>query len=281
MAGRAFNRILLIAAILICSYSIGFAESGQNVADKWELTSTEKCFSEGFQADSVHSELLLRSDDIRFQESFNSRFRDLYEQLDPDFYLGISYNNRSLSGSFLENNSILSNQGFENQFLYSIDITPAVIILDQFSLEFTYSSIPDQRNFPNSTVLDFESERIILNEVNRYSGHALTISSAYSVPIVVGVRAAVHFGISRMKLNVEETMQYHPDDPFAPDYSITTLPFRKKEVIYSNPFAGLSAEFQLRSIRLTTGYQIQLYKLEEVSSSNFYIALGLRLKDLF
>ncbi len=281
MAGRAVYRILLIAMMMLCSVYNGFAESGQDTEDVSGLESSNKVHMERVQADSMSMDFPLKSMDIQSQEAPVSRFRELYERFETDFSLEISYNNRSMNRSFLENNLILSKKGFDDQFLFTIDITPAVIFLDQFALEFTYSTIPDQRNFPSSSVLNFESERIILNEVNRYSGHALAISAAYSVPIVVGVRAAVHVGISRMKLNVEETMQYHPVDPFAQDYSIITLPFRKKEVTYSNPFAGLSAEFQLRSVRLSTGYQIQLYQLEEVSSTNFYISLGVRFRDLF
>lgn len=281
MAGRAINRILLIAIMMLCSVYIGFAESGQGSEVVSGLESSNKVHMERVQADSMSMDFQVRSMNMQMQEAPESRFRELYEQLETDFSFGISYNNRSLNRSFLENNSILSKKGFDDQFLYTIDISPAVIFLDQFVIEFTYSSIPDQRNFPSSTVLNFESERIILNEVNRYSGHALAFSTAYSVPIVEGVRVAVHAGISSLKLNVEETMQYHPDDPFARDYSIVTLPFRKREVTYSNPFAGLSAEFQLRSVRLSTGYQIQLYQLEEVSSTNFYISLGVRFRDLF
>lgn len=281
MAGRAVNRILLIATMLLGSVSHSFAEAEQGTEGAREQSSSDKVLLEELGADSIQLNLSLRSMDIRLQEVPKSRFRELNERLVPDFSLGISYNNRSMNQSFLENNSILSKKGFDDQFLYTIDITPALIILDQFALEFTYSSIPDQRNFPNSSVLNFESERIVLNEVNRYSGHALSISTAYSVPITEGIQVAVQVGIASMKLNIEETMQYHPDDPFARNYSIETLPFKKRQVTYSNPFAGLSAEFQLRSIRLSTGYQIQLYELEEVSSTNFYISLGVRLRDLF
>tara|TARA_R100001143_G_C3361139_1_gene136019 strand:- start:16131 stop:16937 length:807 start_codon:yes stop_codon:yes gene_type:complete len=267
--------------MLLCSVYVGYAKSGQDLKGNSGQIITDRMISERVEMDSVQINLPLNSWDIQMQETSESRFRELYEQLETDFSLGISYNNRSLNRSFLENNSILSKKGFEDQFLYSIDISPAVILLDQFVLEFTYSSIPEQRNFPSSTVLNFESERVILNEVNRYSGHALAFSTAYTVPIIEGVRAAVHAGISSLKLNVEETMQYHPDDPFARDYTIVTLPFRKRVVTYSNPFAGLSAEFQLRSVRVSTGYQIQLYQLEEVSSTNFYISLGVRFRDLF
>lgn len=281
MAGRKGYRILLIAMMLLGSVSISFAEEGQGTEGSIGEGSSERVHIEKMESDSLQLGYSVNRMNIFLQEAPKSRIRELYEELDPDFSLGISYNNRSMNRSFLENNSILSKKGFDDQFLYTIDITPTIIILDQFALEFTYSSIPNQRNFPNSFILNFESERIILNEVNRYSGHALAFSTAYSVPIIEGVRASVQVGIASMKLNVEETMQYHPDDPFALNYSITTLPFRKRQVTYSNPFAGLSAEFQLRSLRLSTGYQIQLYKLEEVSSTNFYISMGVRFRDLF
>lgn len=280
MAGRAIHRILLIAMIILYSVSDGFTKSGQNREGTMAQEINEKVLLERVQADSLSSDLSIISTDILLQQAPKSRLRELYEKFEPDFSLGISYNNRSLSSSFLENNSILSKKGFDDPFLYTIDITPSVIILDQFAFEFTYSVIPDQRNFPNSTVLNFELETIILNEVNRYSGHTLAFSTAYFVPVIEGVRAAVHAGIASMKLNVEETMRYHPDDPFAPNYSIVTFPFRKRQVTYSNPFAALSAEFQLRSVRLSTGYQIRLYQLEEVSSTSFYISLGVRLRDL-
>ena len=281
MAGRAFYRILLICTILLSPVSVCFAVSGQELMSTIQQSSSEMLLFEDVVIDSTESGVSWDRIEIQVQEEPRSQFRELYEFLKPDFSIGISYNNRNLSNSFLENNSILSEKGFDNQFLYSIDITPAVIILDQFSLEFTYSSIPDQRNFPNSSILNFESDRrIVLNEVNRFSGRALAISMSYSVPITEGVQVGAHFGIASLKLNVEEAMQYHPDDPFARDFSIVTLPFRKREVSYSNPFAGLSAEFQLRSIRLRTGYQIQLYELEEVSSTNLYISLGVRLRDL-
>lgn len=281
MAGRAFYRILLISTVLLCFVSVCFAVSEQDLKGANQQLSSKKLLIEEVDADSILSDDSRNRNEIQVQEESGSQFRELYEFLTPDFSLGISYNNRSLSNSFLENNSILSEKGFDNQFLFSIDITPAVIILDQFSLEFTYSSIPDQKNFPNSSILNFESERrIVLNEVNRFSGRSLAISTAYSVPITEGIQLAAHFGIASLKLNVEETMQYHPVDPFARDFSIVTLPFRKREVSYSNPFAGISAEFQLRSIRLRTGYQIQFYELEEVSSTNLYISIGVRLRDL-
>lgn len=281
MAGRKVYRILLIASMMLFSVSKGIAETGQDTegAKKGQLSS-ERLSKEEVVLDSLQLNLSIWSMDIRLQETPKSRMIELFEKLNPDFSLGISYNNRSVNQSFLENNFILTKKGFDDQFLFSIDITPSVVILDQFALEFTYSSIPEQRNFPNSSILNFETERIILNEVNRYSGHSLSFSTAYSVPIIEGVRAVGQVGIASMKLNVEETMQYHPDDPFAANYSIVTLPFRKRQVTYSNPFAGLSAEFQLRSVRISTGYQIQLYELEEVSSTNFYISIGVRIRDL-
>lgn len=280
MAGIAVHRIFLISTMFLSSVAYCFAETEQDKVSGWEHSRGDKIHLERAETDTVYLDLSLDSLDVRLQDTPKSQFRELYEFLTPDFSIGISYNNRSMNNSFLENNSILSKKGFDNQFLFTIDITPAVIILNQFALEFTYSAIPDQRNFPNSSILNFESERIVLNEVNRYSGRAMAISTAYSVPVMEGVRAAVHVGITSMKLNVEETMQYHPDDPFARNYSIVTLLFRKREVTYSNPVAGLSAEFQLRSVRVSTGYQIQLYGLEEVSSTNFYISLGVRLRDL-
>lgn len=281
MAGRAFYRILLIAVMIFCPLSSGFAEEGQGSEGAREQSIGKKMHLDILGADSLLHDHSLRVVDIRLQDSPKSRIRELNELLTPDFSLRISYNNRSMNQSFLENNSILSNKGFDNQFLFTIDITPAVIILNQFALEVTYSSIPDQRNFPNTSILDFESRRIVLNEVNRYSGNALSISTAYSMQIIEGIRVAVQVGIASMSLSVEETVQYHPVDPFVRNYSIVTLPFKKRQVSYSNPFAGLSAEFQLRSVRLSTGYQVQLYELEEVSSTNFYISLGVRFRDLF
>lgn len=281
MAGRAVNRILLIIVIFLCSLSSGFSERVQDREEVLSQSAKEIYLMGKVHADSMQSRTYSDRLNIRFQEAPESRIREIMGMFDPDFSLEISYNNRNLKESFLVNNSILSERGFGDQFLYSIDISPSVIFSDRFILEFTYSSIPDQRNFPNTTVLNFEKERVILNEVNRYNGHALAISSAYSLPITEGIRAAFHLGVVRMRLNVDETLQYHPDDPFVRNYSIVTLPFKKREITYSNPFVGLSAEFQLQSIRLTTGYQLQLYGFDEVSSSNFYISLGVRFSDLF
>lgn len=281
MAGRAAHRILLITAIVFCSFSSGFAEKVQDREEVPGLSEQGFLLTGEVDQDSLQIVVDAGRMPIRFQEAPVSRFREIMGNLDPDFSLEISYNNRNLKEPFLVNNSILSERGFGDQFLYTIDITPSVILMDQFALEFTYSAVPEQRNFPNSTVLSFESEMVILNEVNRYSGHALGISTAYSQPIIDGIRASFHLGVARMRLNVDETLQYHPDDPFVRNYEIVTLPFRKRQVTYSNPFVGLSAEFKLQSIRLRTGYQLHLYEFEEVSSSSFYISLGTRFGDLF
>lgn len=275
MAGRAGNRILLITVVIAFSFSSGFAQSEQERGDVSVKVVNETIVMEEMMY--IGSMTI----NTRFQEAEESRFSEILRVLNPDFSLEISYNNRNLKALFLEDNLILSDRGFGDQFLYSVDFTPSVIFLDRYSLEFTYSSIPDQSNFPGSSVLSFETERIILNEVNRYSGHAVSISSAYSQPITESIFASLQLGVTRMRLNVDETLQYHPDDPFARNYSIVTLPFSKRLVTYSNPFIGLSAEFQLQSIRLRTGYQLQLYEFDEVSSSNFYISMGVRLRDLF
>lgn len=281
MAGRAAHRILLIIVIVFCFFSSGYAGKVQE--------------REEIKGQFVHGALLMKEvsfDSLQvgvhgdetntlFQDVAESRFRELAGMLSPDFSLEISFNNRNLKELFLVNNSILSDKGFGDQFLYTIDITPSVMFLDRYSLEFTYSAVPKQRNFPNSTVLSFENERVILNEVNRFSGHAFGIAAAFSQPITESIRASFHSGVTRIRLNVEETLQYHPADPFVRNFTIVTLPFRKREVTYSNPFIGLSVEFQLLNIRLRGGYQIHLYEFEEVSSSNFYISLGVRLRDLF
>lgn len=281
MAGRAIHRILLITAVVFFSYSSSYAEKGEDWRVEPEFSEKETLLMEEVPVDTVLGGDFKNSMDIRFQEVPGSRLSEIMDLLDPDFSLKVSFNNRNLKESFLENNLILGERGFGDQILYSIDFTPSVIFSDRFALEFTYSSIPVQRNFPNSTVLSFESQRIILNEVNGFSGHAIAISSSYTQPIVEGIRATFQLGAARMRLNVEETLQYHPDDPFASNYRIVTLPYRKRVVTYSNPFVGLSAEFQLQSIRLSTGYQLQLYGFDEVSSSNFYISLGVRLSDLY
>lgn len=311
MAGRAVNRLLLIVSILICTVSAGFAEAGEKIsgivgepqgksvsADSSVVLKPsgdgevsfdrvgavyELRFRSFAGQRSLPPERLFNADRVETanQEQPETQFGGVWQRLDPDYSLEIAYSHRSLKQSFLESTDILTKRGFEDQYLYSIDIAPSVIFSDRYTLKLTYSFIPEQRNFPGSTVLTFQNERIILNDVNRFSGHALSAAAAYSVPVTDGISAAIHLGFERMMLDVEETMQYHPDDPFARNFSIITLPFRKRQVTYANPYAGLSAEFQLGRISLNTGYQLHLYQLELVSSSNFYISLGVRFGEWF
>lgn len=128
--------------MFLSSVSYSLAETRQGTERTWGQLNSDEMLLERLKADSLLLNHSIKSMDTRFQEAPKSRISELNEQLIPDFSLGISYNNRSLNRSFLENNSILSKKGFEDQFLFTIDISPAVIILDQFALEFTYSAIP-------------------------------------------------------------------------------------------------------------------------------------------
>lgn len=210
---------------------------------------------------------------LGFQESING--------LQLDYSLKFSYGHRLLRSTFLQEADIFLSGETEDQFLYSIDINPSLIIFDRIALNFIYSYLPEQENFSGSGVLDFEVQQTIVDNVNRFSGRALSVSGSYSLPINDWIWFSMELGFTHMRLNTEEVVRYHPSDPFLPSFRIVRLTMNKKRADYTHPFIGVGGEFKLQKVRLGLGYQHQVYQLDQASSSGFTVSMGVRFSDLF
>lgn len=228
---------------------------------------------EGIAAEKAISEL---SD-----ETINVQFQQGISRLQLDYSLRISYSHRLLKDAFLRSTDIFIRSDNDDQFLYSIDFNPSLILSDRIALHFIYSYIPEQENYSGSGVLDFEVQQTIVDNVNRFNGQALSLSGSYAVPMNDWIDVSMELGFTHMRLNTEEVVRYHPSDPYLRSYRVVRLVLSKKRATYTNPFIGLNTEFQLRNLRLGFGYQHHIYQLDQASSSNFTVSLGARFRDLF
>lgn len=224
--------------------------------------------------------------DSNAEKEFSRQIDDISLRKDTgrmqlDFALGISYSHFIISSVFLQSTGIFTRIENNDQFLNSVDIKPSIMITDRIALNFIYSYIPQQDNFSESGVLDFEVQQTIVTNVNRFSGQALSVSGSYAVPINDWIRVSAETGFTNMRLNTEEEVRYNPSNPDLRNYRVVRLLMSKKRVTYTNPFVGLSTEFQLRNLRLSLGYQHHIYQFDEVSSYNFSVSLGARFRDLF
>ncbi|TVP98245.1 MAG: hypothetical protein EA359_18545 [Balneolaceae bacterium] len=233
-----------------------------------------------YSGDVIHEVPSFQNTALDTTNAVLDRFRRFQKSAESDFSLTIGYHTRMMNPSFIRDSDLFIKSGGSDQYLYLVEIKPAVIFYDRVAIEFSYSFIPDQSNFSEPVVLDFESSRTVANEMIRYQGHSISMSAAYFLPVTQAIRAGLHLGYSRVALNLDERVRYHPADPFALNYRVVRLPVNNSRVIISSPFASLSAEFQLRRVRLNTGYEIHLFRPDQVSMSGFYISLGVRLGDL-
>lgn len=214
-------------------------------------------------------------------ENANVTIEQGISRLQLDYSLQISYSHRVLRDSFLQSSEIFIRSENDDQFLYSIDFKPSLIISDRIALNVIYSYIPEQDNFSGSDVMDFEVQQTVVDNVNRFSGNALSLSGSYAVPMNEWIQVSMELGFTHMRLNTEEVVRYHPSDPYLRSFRVVRLLVSKKRATYTNPFIGLGTEFQLRNLRLNFGYQHHVYQLDQASSSNFTISLGTRFSDLF
>lgn len=215
------------------------------------------------------------------EEIANVSLRQGISRLQLDYSLQISYSHRVLRHAFLSSTDIFIRSENDDQFLYSIDINPSLILSDRIALNFIYSYIPEQDNFSGPGVMDFEVQQTIVDNVNRFSGQALSLSGSYVVPMNDWIRISMELGFTHMRLDTEEVVRYHPSDPFLRSFRVVRLVMSKKRATYTHPFIGLNTEFQLRNLRLSFGYQHHVYQLDQASSSNFTVSLGARFRDLF
>lgn len=305
MAGRKSTRILLIAVVgffffsdllnaqadyrihdsinLNRDYGITKAEVSGNLSNCVGRVpcSANKPLSR-FQSDQeFKSTITEKGSEEGFGGIADNNLQQRISKLELDYSLRISYSHRLLRDAFLQNADIFLRSENDDQFLYSIDIKPSLIISDRIALNFIYSLIPEQENFSGSGVIDFEVQQTIVDNVNRFNGRAVSLSGAYAVPINEWIRVSMELGFTHMRLNTEEMVRYHPSDPYLRSFRVVRLVVSKKKATYTNPFIGLGTEFQLRNLRLGLDYQHQVYQMDQASSSNFTISLGVRFRDLF
>ena len=207
--------------------------------------------------------------------------RQFRDETRPDLSLSLGYQHRILSPAFIRDSALLLKSGAEDQYLYSIVLGSSLILRERASVGFSYSFIPEQSNFSEPVVLEFENARSVANEMIRYRGNALTVSAAWLQPVTEGFQVGIHVGYTRMKLTLDERIRFHPADPFALNYRVVRLPVSNRLVTISNPYAALTAEIQLRRVWLEAGYDLQLFRLQQISSSGFHLSVKIRLSDLF
>ena len=304
MAGRKSTHILLIAVVGLFFFSdLLNAQADYGIQDSINLNrdfgitkgeisgNLSNCVGQvpcsakqplsRFQSDQEFNSTITEKDSEKgFGGIADNNLQQGISRLELDYSLRISYSHRLLRDAFLQNADIFIRSENDDQFLYSIDIKPSLIISDRIALNFIYSFIPEQENFSGSGVIDFEVQQTIVDNVNRFSGRAISLSGAYAVPINDWIRVSMELGFTHMRLNTEEMVRYHPSDPYLRSFRVVRLVVSKKEATYTNPFIGLGTEFQLRNLRLGLDYQHHVYQMDQASSSNFTISLGVRFRDL-
>lgn len=213
--------------------------------------------------------------------SLTEALKSFRERAEPDISLAVGYHIRILNPAFVRDQNLLLTSSASDQYLYSFEIRPSMILRERIAVVTGFTFIPEQANFSEPVVLEFQNSRTVANEMIGYRGSAVSVGAGWLQPVTEGMQLGFFLGFTRMKLNLDERVRYHPADPFALNYRVTRLPLNNSQVTISNPYAALNVEFQLRRVRLEAGYDLQLFRLQQISSSGFHLSVKVRLSDLF